>query len=511
MRKILTIALAALLTISISGCSKWLEATSSSQISGEQLFSSRAGFHEALSGVYLLMGSTSCYGMNYTWFVNELTAAPLALQNAALLVDFQNQRYTNVRTKPYIDDMWVSGYNIIANVNKILLELENHRDVVRDEMEYSLMRGELLAIRAYVHFDLMCMFGLPSWDGENASKLTVPYVTVYEKEPALQHSYAETAALLNADIDEAIELLAVDPIRGNVPEDFNESINADGFWNKRTYHLNWYAVRAFKARVLLQQKEYAAAAKLSKEVLDEVLEKEVVHWVDPSELVNTVDTDNEGRDWTFSCEHLFTLEIPDYYDVVKNWFFAFDSAHGNYLVLSDATVNDLYQSPYIIEEDGWITSVGDIRGPALSLVYSPVGYRIYKYYSSNSAMYRNRQPMVRIAELCYICAEAAIRNDDLATAADYVNMVNAHRGMEDKVSPDNSVDLRSSPLYFLWKEYVKEFICEGRLFTFRKRCERSLIPTSTGSSSEELIPKKFDALVYPYPTEETSYGHIQEL
>ena len=511
MRKISTIAFALLLTLSVTGCQKWLEATSSSQISSEKLFSSRAGFHEALSGIYLLMGSTSCYGMNYTWFVNELTAAPLASQNAALYSDFQNNRYSTIRTTPYIEDMWQSGYNIIANVNKLLLELDSHRDIRSDQMEYSRIRGELLAIRAYVHYDLICMFGLPSWDGENASKLTIPYVTVYQKEPTAQHGYAETAALLNADIDEAIDLLAVDPIRGSVPEDFNESLNADGYWNKRTYHLNWYAARALKARVLVQQKEYDAAAKLAREILDEVLEKEVVHWIDPVEQFNIVDTDGiHSRDWTFSCEHLFTLNIPDYYDIVRNYFFAQDAAHGNYLLLSESTVTDLYQYPYIVEGDEYITLVGDMRGPSLMLVYSAMGYRIYKYYTSGTEV-QTRQPMIRISELCFICAEAAIRNGDLDTMAEYINLVNSHRGIEDKVTPGNAVNLRNNPFFFLWKEYVREFISEGRIFNFRKRCESEIAGSGLSGSSDELMLRSRGALTYPYPTEETSYGHIQEL
>ena len=513
MKKILTIATAFMLAVSLTGCQEWLEATSSSQISGEKLFTSRAGFHEALSGVYLLMGSSSCYGMNYTWFVNELTAAPLARQNGNIYNDLQNNRYNTIHTTPYIESMWSGGYNVIANVNKILVELENHRDVVSDQTEYSLIRGELLAIRAYLHFDLMCMFGLPSWDGENASKLTIPYVTVYDKEPAVQRSYSETAALLMADIDEAVELLSVDPIRGNVSQEFNESINADGFWGKRTFHLNWYAVRALKARVLLQQKEYAAAAKLSREILDEVLEKEVVHWVDPVELINAVDSDYDSRDWTLSCEHIFTLEIPDYFDNLKSYFFGAENVHGNFLVLSQAVVSELYQMPYIFTEDEWVTSVGDIRGPALMLTYSSLGYRIYKYYSSGSSVYRNRQPMIRISELCFICAEAALWDNDLESAAEYINMVNAHRGMEDKLSPGNNPDLRNNPFYFLWKEYLKEFICEGRLFNYRKRIDKEMFygGVSGGEGANELIFKSFNVLTYPYPVEETSYGHIQEL
>ena len=508
MRKIKTSALLLALAITLTGCEKWLEATSSSQISGEQLFSERTGFHEALSGVYLLMGDFNCYGGCYTWYVNELTASPLVRQNGAVYSDLQNQRYNTTYTTPIFKSMWQSGYNVIANANKILLELENHRDVVTDDMEYSLLRGELLAIRAYVHFDIIKMFGLSSWSGENAGKLTVPYVTVYEKEPTVQRTYAETIDLLNADIDEAISLLAVDPVRGNVPEGFDEALNADGFWNNRTLHLNWYAVRALKARVLMWQEKYDEAAALAKEILDESLEKGVVSWTDPVEQLNIPDRDL--RDMTFSSEHLFSLQVMDYYDIVQPYFFAGSNAHSNTIVLSQEVVSFLYQTTYIYEGDEYITLVGDIRGPALMLNLGPTGYVIYKYYSSSSSPFRNRQPMIRISELCMICAEVAIRKNDLNAAADYINMVHAHRGIEDLVRPDNSSLGRQAPI-FLWEELVREFICEGQLYHFYKRCAqwvRDVVHSWEGL--EELWPVNPRDLVYPYPTEETSYGHIQE-
>ncbi len=505
MKRILKLFIIVLPLVCLQGCQKWLEATSSSQISGEQLFSDRAGFHEALSGVYMLMGSTSCYGRNYTWFVNELTASPLIPQNGNIYQQLQNQKYTNAVSFPYFESMWESGYNVIANVNKMLLELENHRDVITDDLEYSLIKGELLAIRAYLHFDLLKMFGLPSWDGENASKLAIPYVTVYQKEPSVQHSYTETVALLNADIDQALELLAVDPIRGSVPEGFDEALNADGFWSRRTFHLNWYAVRALKARVLMWQKKYDEAAALAREILDETLEKEVVHWIDPVEQLNTIK--NDDRDYTFSCEHLFTLEISDYFDIVSEYFFKEAGNGSNNLLLSSEVVFNLFQSPYIYTDEGYTTLVGDIRGPAMMLTYGQSGYRINKYFSSSSGTYRNRQPMIRIAELCMICAEVAIRKGDLDTAADYFNMVNSHRGVEDKVTPKNSI-LGQSPHIFFWEEFVREFIAEGQIYYLRKRCGRYLTD-SASNVVVELFPFELD-LLYPYPTEETSYGHIQE-
>ena len=116
MKRILKLFIIVLPLVCLQGCQKWLEATSSSQISGEQLFSDRAGFHEALSGVYMLMGSTSCYGRNYTWFVNELTASPLIPQNGNIYQQLQNQKYTNAVSFPYFESMWESGYNVIASI-----------------------------------------------------------------------------------------------------------------------------------------------------------------------------------------------------------------------------------------------------------------------------------------------------------------------------------------------------------------------------------------------------------
>lgn len=521
MRKItITFLSISVALMAFTGCNKWLEATSSSQISGAQLFQSRAGFHEALSGVYLLMGDASAYGRDYTWFVNELPASPLVAQNGHPFTDFQNQRYTTAYAIPYLDAMWKAGYNIIANVNKILLELENHRDVIQDQTEYQLLRGELLAIRAYVHFDIIRMWGLDSWDGDNAGKLTVPYVTVYQKEPFIQRTYAETAILLNQDLDEAIGLLEVDPIRGNAPDSFQEAINADGFWSKRTYHLNWYAAQALKVRVLMWQKQYSAAETLSNSIIEEVLQKEVVHWLDPFQMLEA--DSNDQRDWTFSCEHLFTLEIPDYYSKVQPYFFTLGAnANTNTIMLSESVVRALFQSIYFVDKVDEETGVqgrslvGDIRGPALMLKYSPLGYQIYKYYSSSTAKYRNRQPMIRLSELYMNKAEVALRDSRFQDAANAINAIHLARGVEDELTPDNFL-MTDQPLYFLWEEYVREFPCEAQIFYFRKRVMNSSRPTSLAIVYDcaELVNVAMGAnlnLIFPYPTEETSYGHIQEL
>ena len=137
------------------------------------------------------------------------------------------------------------------------------------------------------------MFGIPDWTGANASKLTIPYVTVYSKEPVQQKSYAATEELLMKDIESSLELLGdVDPVKGEVSDDFETTINDNGFWSKRTTHLNYYAVKALAARVYQWNNDTETAARYAGEVIDEAFANSVVSWVDPEEILLSVSNDS---------------------------------------------------------------------------------------------------------------------------------------------------------------------------------------------------------------------------
>ena len=105
-----------------------------------------------------------------------------------ICLGIDTSNYTTSVAVPSLEQMWQGGYNIIANANKVLQELENGRSVVTDDYEYNLIKGELLGIRAYVHFDLLRMFGPSTWLGDNASKLVVPYVRSYSSAPEVQRT-----------------------------------------------------------------------------------------------------------------------------------------------------------------------------------------------------------------------------------------------------------------------------------------------------------------------------------
>ena len=154
------LAFLAIALASLQSCNKWLEATSSTQVSDITLFSSRSGFQDALCGVYISMGSEYEYGEMWTWYVNDLAYGPYAQQSSPLLTAIQNHDWNSNYVTPLTEGMWRAGYFSIANANKVLYELDEKPDIVSDRIERNLMKGELLALRAYIHFDLMRMFGL---------------------------------------------------------------------------------------------------------------------------------------------------------------------------------------------------------------------------------------------------------------------------------------------------------------------------------------------------------------
>lgn len=476
-------------------CNDWLNVVSGSQVSADDLFETRSGYYEALTGVYINMGA-NCYGQNYTWFVNDLTSYPYQQSSTNLMINaLQNHLYSSRSdVKTLCENMWRGGYNVIANINIILENMENHQDLFYTSLEYNLIRGELLGLRAYLHFDLMRMFGVSDWSGDNASKLTVPYVTVFDKEPVPQKSYSETEALLLADVNEALSCLQSDPVRGSKPDNFDATVNADGYWNNRTKHLNYYALKALAARIYQWKKDYDTASGYADDVISSVLDKNVVSWLEPGSFAGY--TSDDKRDWTFSCEHVFSLEVTGLWDNVSSYLFE-TSLSSPMRIEADFIDNILYQRQ---DATGSLAGSEDVRGPVVMMKSVSSGYNCYKLYGSTnySNEYRNRMPMIRLSEMYYIMAEACIMDGNPSEALALLDEVRSHRGVQSEFPATADAPTE------LMKEYYREFVNEGQLFYWLKHnnVTSSLFPSFAVTAAD---------LVYPYPDEETSYGRVQEL
>ena len=503
-------AAVSLLTVSVS-CDKWLTAVSTSQISDQKLFQTRLGYEEALTGVYISMAQPECYGMDYTWWVCDAVAYPYTAMQQANYRAFQSHLYTTNEAQPILESMWKSGYFVIANANKILTMLEENGSDVLEEAEYRLIKGELLAVRAYVHFDLSRMFDKYRADLASSEKLAIPYQLSYDKEPCPQLSYAETYSLILKDIAESLELLAdTDPIVVGYSDAFNRGPNVNGYWEGRRKHLNYYAVKALQARVYQWFSDYKNAAKSAQEVIDAVFDKEIVTWVDPDAQLKIYD--NDARDWTFSSEHLFSLEVTELHSSVLPYFFSPGQGSGYYVPVEVVENSFFFRSPFSDYQGG----MEDIRGSAMWLSYSGDHYTVNKLYgSSTQAMqYRNILPMLKISEMYYIMAENEIFNGSLSQAAAYMDIVRHNRGVTD--------DYATSQPYLvtdqhdcgeeLMKEYFREFIGEGQvMYMLKKFFSREYIKEGALVDFPMTISMDIKSYQFPYPVEEIAYGRIQDI
>ena len=96
-----------------------------------------------------------------------------------------------------INTIWTEAYKQIGNVNQILEVVDERKQVFRQQ-NYEIVKGEALALRAYVHFDLLRMFGTSYKN--NPSFKAMPYVTTVDTKTTPFGTVAEITDKIIADL-----------------------------------------------------------------------------------------------------------------------------------------------------------------------------------------------------------------------------------------------------------------------------------------------------------------------
>lgn len=475
-------------------CSDWLDATSDTEIDGEELFETESGFKDALIGVYISMTDEKAYGKNMTWYFNDLLVYPYEQNSEYMYI--QQHRYTSVNVSPYIENMWEYSYKTIANINNLLKYLDKNMSVL-NPINYNLIKGELLGLRAFVHFDLLRMYGLGNWAGDASikTKRTIPYVTVYSKDETLQSTYDEIFKKLIDDIKESLKYLEEDPIRGLKGTSYYEDVNSDGFYNNRNKRMNYFAVEALAARVYMWEGSVASrneAFTLAQNVIDHAPFK----WIESS-VINHVD--ENARDLTFSTEQLFSLEVMGLGDLFLPYCNTDPLSSAFKMNTDDIEWNIFDVYAY---DDDWNTIAGpgaaDVRRTRLMLsANAGLAYTSIKLRTLSGSLYRNLLPMIRISEMYYILAECYAANNNDDKAREMLDIVREHRGITDKLGSNTSVSLE------LTKEYMREFINEGQFMYYLKRL--GISDPLEGNIYDYTID--LEKLLIPYPDTETEIGY----
>lgn len=474
MKKILIKTLVFTLIFGFTGCNDWLNVSPKTQMKAEDLFSNETGFRDALIGAYSLMVLPDVYGRDLTcgwldvlaqYYPNTLTQTPTGEHEYKQAASY-NYKYIDEENR--IRAVWSNLYATIANVNLALLHIDAKSGVFKSEALHHIYKGELLGLRAMLHFDLLRLFASSAaMDGGNGlSKPAIPYIETYGNIPQPQLTGKEIIEKIKKDLTEAKELM-------REYEDFSVKISSDPMYNRK-FRMNYYAVTALLARVYLWAGEKADALKQAQEVIGKAAAD------DPDALFALASGPSVTRDPFFLNEIIFRLDVQKLEDNIES-FVSMDivdpAAHN--LVISKEGIDNLFviQGTENDFRKPWFTDYSDGSSQVLTK------YKDIKYI-----------PMLKLSEMYLIAAECA----GGAQGDMYLNELRNHRGLGVMQDGQQSFD------EFLLQEYRREFVGEGQMFFFYKRLAMDRIGVEENVGVAD--PNKIYNL--PIPLSEKDFGNI---
>lgn len=462
-------------------CDSWLEVKPYDKISEGELQKSEEGYQKMLNGIYIDLNSDALYGQSLSVEMIEVMGGAYAIGTDNSVwgnyKDLSNYQYGTEYWRNRLDQTWNKAYALILNCNKILENIDQNQDLFTGGNYYA-VKGEALALRAMLYFDMLRLFG-PVY-AKDSDKKAIPYYNKQTNSPEPILTAKEVAEKVVADLEEARILLANDPVKTEGTLMSGSQDGTSNFMRYRALRLNYYAVEALLARVNLYMGNKTEAFKYATDVI-KTADQGIFPFVDKSLVIGSP----ADPDRIFSSEVLFALTNTsrskihkNFYDPSRlpNYVFRMDDNLMSNIVYGGAATTGGYQDDYRYRAN-WIAT-GSNR-------------YFYKYSDmvANGSIQNTMIPMIRLGEMFLIAAES--QSDNLANGVQYVNALRRNRGVANlqTLTPD-----------LLKYEYIRELYGEGQLFYLYKRLNSDIITSSNANKN----PKASDLIfVVPLPDSET--------
>jgi len=488
------------LALVVSSCKKFLDIQPESDVTKEQLFSNEEGFKEALNGVYTKCAGANLYGGNLTFSNLDIMAQNYTLSN----INYQKVasfQYKDNVLKDKNSTIWNSAYDAIGNCNEILQVIDKQKALFSAN-NYAIIKGEALALRAYLHFDVLRMFA--NSYKSNPLGRGIPYVTTVGIKSTPFLNVTEALNMAITDLRDAKTLLSTtDPIlsAGYIvgypnkvyPDNFTgkkqtETSSNILFLQNRRHRLNYFAICAELARVYLYKADYSNSLSNATEVIN----SQKFPWTDKADAFNN---NSQQRDKIFYNELVFGWYVPraNDNDMLINLYTKLNVADYQPTPLQ---LDNIYEKSSIGAEDWryrqWFTTATDVTPNRSYLIK----------YTTNTTPLINLHPLMapalRLGEMYYIAAEATYDSDPVK-AIGYLNTMRTHRGIIDLLPTTLN---KTAFINELVKEYRKETYGESQVFYAYKRLNLDLV-----ASSGQIYPASDNIFVFPVPDDELAYNN----
>lgn len=501
MKKNIFSILAVAAALSATSCS-WLDITPEDTVIEEELFSEAEGFHNAINGLYNTMADGALYGRELSYgFVEVLSQNYLGgdpynyasgLSRNSVYYPLFKYDYTGTEgVKQIIENIWSKAYFVIANANNIIKNVES---LTPDKFRYgqeekNMIKGEALAVRAMMHFDMLRLFAPAPAVADNA-----PYIPYLEDFPYYGGQAKETVESIMTkvvrDLQEAKELIksydTMDSEKMSKLSDFGRfslsigGSNADAFYEYRGYRINIMAVTALLARAYNYRGKHSEAFAEAKEAADFIYDKDRA--LKALNYSTQVEFDRK-----FSPDLIFCLSDA----LMSENYQTYSVSTSNDFLNMDANVVKFENAP---EADG-----GDTRFRFLverNDKWGDVGYRPLKYLKSDvdnevAKRVADMLPVIRLSEMHFIMAEAKANEGNFSVtdgANYYLNLIREGRNCK---KMDLGIATMDDFKKQLFMEVRKEYFNEGHTFYYFKKYNELL--------TNKMQPESF---VIPTPDSE---------
>ena len=474
MKRTIKILLILLITVTFFSCKKFLDVQPEDKVSESQLYSTKNGVRSVLNGIYLDLAASQLYGDNLTLSTIEILGQRYNISSEHTQYKTSTYAYKDKPTVDRMEDIWANAYATILNINVFLENLDKYKGVLDQSTENG-YRGEAIAMRAFLHFDLLRLYG-PRYSTIDSTKQSLPYYknSKTEVNPLLPANEFMDNVMVDLNIAET--LLQNDPIittgvNTAKPEDLVDFLS-----NNRNYRLNYYAVKGLKARVYLYRGDKTNALAMAKEV---IAVNDKFPWTTSTNAL----VEKQNPDRIFSSEMIFGVMNSQLYTRYLTWF---DPSVGEKQILAPtpsrlATVYENNENDYRYNLNWQMPSNG-------SKPYKT--FLKYVDVVDKTKTFRFSIPLLKISEIYYIAAECEPNSAD---GIALLNIVRANRGL---LPLSTTVTISNE----LQKEYQKDLFGEGQLFYYYKR--RNVTSVANGSATSGNVTINYNV---PLPDSESIY------
>lgn len=477
-------------------CSDWLQVDLEDSILESSLFSTNEGFTSTLNGAYSSMNYT--YGSSLSMTSIDVMAKLYNVGTTHQFDSYYNAAFDESGAN--FSNIWQRHYKQIAELNA-LLEYCDSEDSALSSHYYPYIKGEALALRAMLHFDLLRLYG-PIYSEETAGTICMPYQETTSKAIQPLLSASDIIEKVIRDLKTASDLLKDDRIRtegvmNGESDDPNDNLD----FRYRQFRLNYYAIQGLLARAHLWKGDKVAAYNYAKDVITENKEKQIFPWTPKTAVLGS------NPDLLFSTEVMFALYNLSRVNLYKSYFDISTSASSLLSFAGSTTAEGDLTSKI----NWFYTDIDDLRRTEMWSLESSEGvenilcFNKYKDISTSETR-RYMIPLLRISEIYLIAAECT---DNLEEAIEYINEIRTNRNcVNHEFSESISKEIIQE---YIDAEFARETIGEGQIYFYYKRLAKTSV--LGGLTTDYTYADWYGAevemplqnYVWPMPDEEDDY------